>query len=155
MTIIIEDMAVDKPWSFIWLMYVNDVNLKRHCKSCLIGYTSKKIDNKTRHEENVPLDESEAEYYYLCGGSHPYKWEDNFHLAWKEKEGESFEYSFNGITIKLKNAQRVEFSEEDIDKTLEHADESEYYTCRNWQFANKINDSLNDKEGGQNELESC
>ena len=91
MTVIIEDMAVDKPWSFVWLMYVNDVNLKKHCKPCLIGYTSQKINKRTRHEKNVALDESEAEYYYLCGGSYPYKWEDNFHLAWKEKEGESFE----------------------------------------------------------------
>lgn len=98
MTVIIEDITVDKPWSFIWLMYVNDVNLKKHCKPCLKGYSSKKINKKTRHEENVALDESEAKYYYLCGGSRPYKWEDNFHLAWKEKEGESFEYSFNGIT---------------------------------------------------------
>ena len=36
----------------------------------------------------------------------------------------------------------VEFSEEDIDKTLEHAERPEYYTCRNWQFANKIKKSL-------------
>ena len=104
MTVIIEEINVDKPWSFIWLMYVRDVDLKKHCKPCLKGYSSKKINKKTRHEVNVVLDESEAKYYYLCGGSLPYKWEDNFHLAWEEKEGESFEYSFNGITIKLKNA---------------------------------------------------
>ena len=145
MTVIIEDITVDNPWSFIWLMYVNDVNLKRHCKPCLIGYTSQKINKRTRHEENVSLDESEAEYYYLCGGSHPYKWEDNFHLAWKEKEGESFEYSFNGINIKLKNAERVEFSEEDILEAQEFRDRLEYYTCRNWQFANKIKDSLHEE----------
>ena len=119
-------------------MYVNDVDLSKHCKPCLKGYTSKKITKWTRHEENVCLDESEAKYYYLCGGSYPYKWENNFHLAWKEKSGASFEYSFNGITIRLKNAERIEFSEDDVDLSQKYADRPEYYTCRNWQFANKI-----------------
>ena len=138
MTIIIEKIDVKNQWSFIWLMYVNDVDLSKHCKPCLKGYTSKKIKKWTRHEENVCLDESEAKYYYLCGGSYPYKWENNFHLAWKEKSGASFEYSFNGITIRLKNAEMIEFSEDDIEKTQKYADRPEYYTCRNWQFANKV-----------------
>nr|WP_295606943.1 hypothetical protein [uncultured Methanobrevibacter sp.] len=119
-------------------MYVNDVDLSKHCKPCLKGYTSKKITKWTRHEENVCLDESEAKYYYLCGGSYPYKWENNFHLAWKEKSGASFEYYFNGITIRLKNTERIEFSQDDVDLSQEYADRPEYYTCRNWQFANKI-----------------
>lgn len=137
-TTIIEEITVDNEWSFIWLMYVDDVDLSKHCKPCLKGYTSKKIGKWTRHEENVCLDESEAKYYYLCGGSYPYKWENNFHLAWKEKTGSSFEYSFNGITIRLNNAERIEFSKDDIDKSQKYADRPEYYTCRNWQFANKV-----------------
>ena len=127
-------------------MYVNDVDLSKHCKPCLKGYTSKKITKWTRHEENVCLDESEAKYYYLCGGSYPYKWENNFHLAWKEKSGASFEYSFNGITIRLKNAEKIEFSEDDIEKTQKYADRPEYYTCRNWQFANKVKYYIDDSE---------
>ena len=135
---IIEVIDIKNQWSFIWLMYVNDVDLSKHCKPCLKGYTSKKITKWTRHEENVCLDESEAKYYYLCGGSYPYKWENNFHLAWKEKSGASFEYSFNGITIRLNNAERIEFSEDDVDLSQKYADRPEYYTCRNWQFANKV-----------------
>lgn len=119
-------------------MYVNDVDLSKHCKPCLKGYTSKRINKWTRHEENVSLDESEAKYYYLCGGSYPYRWENNFHLAWKEKQGSSFEYSFNGITIRLKDAEMVEFSQDDVDSSQKYADRPEYYTCRNWQFANKV-----------------
>ena len=106
-------------------MYVNDVDLSKHCKPCLKGYTSKKITKWTRHEENVCLDESEAKYYYLCGGSYPYIWKNNFHLAWKEKSGASFEYSFNGITIRLK------------------------YTCRNWQFANKVKYAIDLEEASE------
>ena len=146
MTTIIEEISVETPWSFIWLMYVNGINLEKHCKTCLKGYTSKKITKWTRHEENVCLDESEAKYYYLCGGSYPYKWENNFHLAWKEKSGASFEYSFNGITIRLKNAEMIEFSQEDIEKTQKYVDKPEYYTCRNWQFANKVKYDIVDRK---------
>ena len=149
MTTIIEEISVETPWSFIWLMYVNDVDLSKHCKPCLKGYTSKKITKWTRHEENVCLDESEAKYYYLCGGSYPYKWENNFHLAWKEKSGASFEYSFNGITIRLKNAERIEFSQDDIEKTQKYADRPEYYTCRNWQFANKVKYAIDLEEASE------
>ena len=143
---IIEEIDIQNQWSFIWLMYVNDVDLSKHCKPCLKGYTSKKIGKWTRHEENVCLDESEAKYYYLCGGSYPYKWENNFHLAWKEKRGASFEYSFNGITIRLKNAERIEFSADDVDLSQKYADRPEYYTCRNWQFANRVKEEIDLKD---------
>ena len=38
----------------------------------------------------------------------------------------------------VKNAERIEFSEEDIEKTQKYVNLPEYYTCRNWQFANKV-----------------
>ena len=37
MTVIIEEIKVDKPWSSIWIMYVRGVDLKRNCKPCLKG----------------------------------------------------------------------------------------------------------------------
>lgn len=150
MTTIIEEIKIEKQWSFIWLMYVNDIDLRKHCKQCLKGYTSKKIGKWTKHKKNIKLNESEAKYYYLCGGSYPYIWENNFHLAWKEKLGKSFEYTSNGITIKVKNGERIEFTEKDIEKTQKHANQSEYYTCRNWQFANKIKNTIYNEDGEEN-----
>ena len=141
-TTIIEEITVDNQWSFIWLMYVSGIDLEKHCKPCLKGFTSKKIGKWTKHEKNVPLDESKAKYYYLCGGSYPYKWENNFHLAWKESPGKSFEYSFNGITIKIMNGERIEFSQDDIEKGQKYASKEEYFTCRNWQFANRVKDEI-------------
>ena len=32
---IIEEIDIKNQWSFIWLMYVNDVDLSKHCKPCL------------------------------------------------------------------------------------------------------------------------
>ena len=70
--------------------------------------------------------------------------EENFHLAFEECEGETIEYSFNGIDVKIKNAKRVEFSAEDINWDVEHSDEELYNRCRNWQFAHKVSN------GGEN-----
>ena len=70
--------------------------------------------------------------------------EDNFHLAFEECEGENLEYSFNGISVKIRNAKRVEFSADDINWDVEHSDEELYNRCRNWQFAHKVSN------GGEN-----
>ena len=144
MTVKIEEIEITRNWFTIWLMYVNGVNLSQHCKPCLKGFTSRKVHKNTKCLGNVKLDEAEAKYYYLCGVATPYSWENNFHLAWKEKEGSIIEYESNGISIKLKNAERITFCEDDIDYSLKNAEKREYYTCRNWQFANKISKEMNE-----------
>lgn len=146
MTVEIEKMKVKGKWFSIWLMYVTGVNLKYHCKPCLRGLSSKKVNKETKKLENVKLDEGEADYYYLCGVVNPFSWGDNFHLAWKEKAEKKIDYESNGISVKINNAERVEFSEDDIDFDLPHSDKLEYYSCRNWQFANKIAKELQQKK---------
>ena len=106
-----------------------------------IGY---KINNELKQAENIELDELESRYYYLCGVAPSMALEDNFHLAFEESEGDSIEYSFNGISVKIKNAKRVEFSSDDINWDVEHSDEELYNRCRNWQFAHKVSN------GGEN-----
>ena len=143
MTVKIKKMEVTGKWFSIWLMYVNGVNLNNHCKPCLKGYTSKKVNKETTTITDVELNEAQAKYYYLCGVVNPFSWGGNFHLAWKEKEGSTITYEQNGIAIELENAERITFSEDDIDFTLKNAHKLEYYSCRNWQFANKVSGDLN------------
>ena len=144
MTIIIEKFKTDRKWRFLWLQYINGVNLKYHCQRCLLGKTSKKINNELKEAENIKLDELDSRYYYLCGVAPSMALKDNFHLAFEESEGDSIEYSFNGISVKIKNAKRVEFSADDINWDVEHSDEELYNRCRNWQFAHKVSN------GGEN-----
>ena len=134
----IKEFKTEKNWSFIWLQYVQDVNLEKHCKPCLIGHTSQKIGKYAKHRKNIQLDEAPAKYYYLCGGSAPYRWKNNFHLAWEEIPNETLIFEDKGITIEIENARRVQFSEKDIDTRLPQSKNYKYRTCRNWQFANKI-----------------
>ena len=107
MTIVIEKFKTDRKWRYLWLQYINGVNLKHHCQKCLLGKTSKKIDNGLKEAENIVLDELDSRYYYLCGVSPSMALEENFHLAFEECKGEIIEYSFNGISVKIKNAKRA------------------------------------------------
>ena len=100
--------------------------------------------NDLKEAENIELDELDSRYYYLCGVSPSMALEKNFHLAFEECEGNTIEYSFNGIDVKIKNAKRVEFSADDINWDVEHSDEELYNRCRNWQFAHKVSN------GGEN-----
>ena len=144
MTIVIEKFKTDRKWRYLWLQYINGVNLKYHCQRCLLGKTSKKITNELKEAENIELDELNSRYYYLCGVAPSMALEDNFHLAFEECEGGTIEYSFNGIDVTIKNAKRVEFSSDDINWDVEHSDEELYNRCRNWQFAHKVSN------GGEN-----
>lgn len=137
----IEKIELAEDFTFLWLYYITGINLEEHCQKSFKGKLSKYInfDDKGHIEENILLDEKESDYYYLCGGSKPYVWENNFHLAFKKKEGSVIDIDEHGIKVRIINAERILFSEEDIDKSYPHADEEKYYTCRNWQFAHYLN----------------
>jgi hypothetical protein len=122
-------------WMYLWLKYVKSIDTSVHCGKCLIGEYSKKIDAQKNHF-SIELDESDSEYFYLCGVTKPYVWKNNFHLAFKKSEGKSFKYNFNGTFVEIENAEKIDFSMNDIDWNLPFARKKEYCTCRNWQFAN-------------------
>lgn len=138
----IKQMNINQNFRYLWLKYVNNVNLNEHCAKCLIGEYSKQIKKRQRTQTNITLNEYPAKYYYLCGVAFPFKYENNFHLAFKEKKGNILEVDENGINLTLKNAERIFFSKKDIDPFNPHANKKGYNTCRNWQFANKIKKAI-------------
>jgi hypothetical protein len=128
---------------YLWLKYVRGVNLNVHCAKCLLGDYSKQVSNDMQPAQEVSLDEYGARYYYLCGVALPYKWENNFHLAFVYCEGETISVNRHGIEIEIENA--IEIAIQPIsakDNSLPHAEKKEYYTCRNWQFAVAVKDSF-------------
>lgn len=131
--IIIQKMTVTKPFRYLWLKSVKGVNLDEHCAKCILGEYSGAISTKGREFHDIQLS---GDMYYLCGVSQPYKWENNFHLAFRYKKGEAIAYDSNGISVVILNAERIVFSEADIDLHHPNASKRAYSTCRNWQFAN-------------------
>lgn len=131
----ITKIKIEKPFKYLWLKSVRSVNLNAHCARCIIGEYDNRISPNIGEAGNIELEE---EIYYLCGVSTPYVWKNNFHLAFRRKDGARVEYSFGGITVAIDGAEKIDFSKADIDKDLPHSAEWNYNTCRNWQFANKI-----------------
>lgn len=131
---IIKEMEVERPFKYLWLKAVKDVDLSKHCARCLIGNYDNRINSNTKEVNNVEL--NDGDIYYLCGVALPYKWENNFHLAFRHKEGGTVAYSNNGITVFIEGAEKLPIYEKYNNPHDKHFHTKSYCTCRNWQFAN-------------------
>lgn len=133
--IIVKDLTVAKPFMYIWLKRVTGVDLDQHCARCLLGSYHPAINNQIKH---IPSLELEDGVWYLCGVSKPYRWKNNFHLAFEYSAGSEISYSSNGISLTIENAKQLPINEEYVNPQNVHCSQKEYYTCRNWQFANYL-----------------
>ena len=122
-------------YRIFWLKYVDDVDLSQHCMKSLIGVKSTKVSPRFR-KGVITLDESNSEYFYLCGVVYPWSWKDNFHCAFRKAEGKEFTYTFRHTEVHIYNAEQIEISPKWIDIWNLFAKNKLYSTCRNWQFAN-------------------
>lgn len=132
----IKTLKINSNFRYLWLKTVKDVDLSVHCAKCLIGEYDPRIKSSISSLENIELEDS---IYYLCGVAYPFVWANNFHLAFRPCEGKNIEYSSNGISIEIENAEMLPISTEFIDQDNPKARFRSYYTCRNWQFANYFN----------------
>lgn len=136
---VIKLIKVNSLFKYLWLKYVNGVDLNQHCAKCLRGEYSTQIQHTTFRAENIILNEHKANYFYLCGVSMPYRWINNFHLAFKYAKGKTVEVERNGIYIKILHAVEIPITTDSID-VIDHPKrfDKHFNTCRNWQFANMI-----------------
>lgn len=132
----------EQSFRYFWAMYVRDVDLSVHCQPCLLGRRSNKIctpmffRNKERFVlRDVVLDESRAEFVYICGVSLPHVWSRNFHLALRKCPGSVVRAKWFGVSLEIENAERLEIRSSFIDPDCRFKDDRSYMTCRNAQFA--------------------
>lgn len=137
--VIIERITITAPFRYLWLKYVRGVDLNVHCADCLVGDYSERIGPTLGLEaENLSLDEYPGEIFYLCGVSKPYNWENNLHLACRRVPGEELLFEEHGVSLVMKNAQRINFEAFDARNKSPSPNRTrpEFNTCRNWIFAN-------------------
>lgn len=134
----IKTLTVTSKFRYLWLKYITGISLSVHCAGCFKGVYSKQVSPTVTNLENAELNECETNIFYLCGVASPYNWSKNFHLAFEQSEGNMIDYASNGIHVVIENAKQLPISQDDIDTSLKNADRKEYYTCRNWQFANYL-----------------
>lgn len=127
----IISLEISKPFKYLWLKSVHDVDLNQHCARCLIGNYDERVSPLKYHIENIDLKDH---VYYLCGVSEPYKWSDNFHLAFIKDENSKIDVNYNGVHVVIEGGKQLPISAK-YEKHPKMMYKS-YSTCRNWQFAN-------------------
>lgn len=134
----IKKLEVYGQFRYLWMKYVQGFNLANHCAGCLVGEYEPNVSVNLMRLDDFKLNRYPANYFYLCGVSKPYKWENNFHLAFRYKEGSTISVKNNGIFIEIENAEQIIIQNLGVDmysKLTQYGHKKEFRTCRNWQFA--------------------
>jgi hypothetical protein len=141
----IEELVYDPsagPLRYLWLAYIDSVDLTQHCKKAFVGETSQRVATRLIQDAAAPvifrdvtLDEAPARAFYLCGVSTPYVWAKNVHLAFVYDSNAAIDFEAGAVRARLHNARQLSIVAQDIDPSHPKATDTHYATCRNWQFA--------------------
>ncbi len=146
-------LDVKRYHEFFWLHDIRQVNINACCAQCFIGGRDNRVYYGTLRQPTAHIDidvreHPKAKAYYLCGLSAGYNYWQNTHVAFIPAEGETVEMDTPNMHLVITNARKIEF---------EHykPNPKGYFTnrqrrCRNWIFANYINDGFleEDKKNG-------
>lgn len=135
--ITINKLVVKGSYKYVWLKYVNSVDLSQHCARCLNGTYESRINANTHSYSDLKLKQSK--YYYFCTVG---QYETNIHIAFREKTGSKIVIDNEYCYVEISNAEQIIFDNSRIDWTLPQAAHRYYNTCRNWWFANWIKNEV-------------
>lgn len=117
-------------WNYFWIKTVESVDLTKHCARVFIGKYLKIVP------QVIPED---VDTIYLCGVAKPFKWANNLHAPIISKKGSVAVVEEKGVKMVIKDAELVPIvSLKKGEGLLPFGNKKEYYTCRNWQYANQI-----------------
>ena len=138
-------LEVKRYHEFFWLRSIRKVNIQRCCAECFIGQRDSRVYHGTWHRPSARIDievndDPKAVAYYLCGLSAGFNWYENTHIAFVPAPGETVSVDNANIKLTITDAQRIDFADY-------KPDPPGYFTkrqrsCRNWIFANYINDGM-------------
>ena len=138
-------LDVKRYHEFFWLRSIQQVNIYRCCAECFIGQKDNRVYYGTLHQPTADIDidvhdDPKAVAYYLCGLSAGFNWHQNTHVAFVPAPGETVEVENHNIRLTITDARRIEF--EDYKPNPPGYFSKRQRTCRNWIFANFINDGM-------------
>ena len=138
-------LEVKRYHEFFWLRDIRAVDIRKCCAECFIGNRDSRVYHGTLHKAQAVIDidvkeSPKAVAYYLCGLSSGYNWYQNTHVAFVPAPGETVFIENDNIRLEITNAKRIEFENY-------HPNPRGYFSnwqrrCRNWIFANYINDGM-------------
>lgn len=128
---------------FFWLRSIRAVNIYKCCAECFIGARESRVYHGTLHQVKAVVDievekDPKAVAYYLCGLSAGYNWYENTHIAFVPAPGETIVIDNANIHLVITDAKQIDFT--DYKPNPPGYFTQKQRTCRNWIFANYIND---------------
>ena len=131
---------------FFWLRKINGVNIYECCAKCFLGAKDSRVYHATHgaiYPAYLEMDVEPSEKYiayYLCGLSAGMKYENNTHVAFLHSPGELLQRETERIKLEISNAKWIDFESYVPNPVGEFSVAQR--RCRNWIFANYINDGI-------------
>ena len=138
-------LDVKRYHEFFWLRDIRGVNIYKCCAECFIGGRDGRVYWGTLHQPSAHIDIEVKEHpravaYYLCGLSDGFNWYENTHIAFVPASGEMVSVDNKNIQLTITDARRIEFESYKPEPPGYFTQKQR--TCRNWIFANYINDGM-------------
>ena len=138
-------LEVKRYHEFFWLRSIRAVNIYKCCAGCFIGQKDNRVYYGTLRKPSAIIDievkrDPKAVAYYLCGLSAGFNWHENTHIAFIPALGETVEVDIKNIHLTITDARRIDFA--DYKPNPHGFFTQKQRTCRNWIFANYINDGM-------------
>ena len=137
----LELFRTTEDFRYLWLKYIEGFDLSNHCAKCFVGKYSQYFrigGAPVKHAVGLRLFESKARYYYLCGVTTPFRYEDNLHLAFRYEKGSQVVYNDGRTQIVIEDAVQIEIKALPDYSLHPCGYLSQYNTCRNWRFAYQV-----------------
>lgn len=135
--ITIKRLELKQTYRIEWLRYITGVNLSQHCMKSFLGTNDPRIRGYHITYYDIELKEG-YQYYYFCAVDENWVWENNVHIAFREKTGSITSINNERVECEIENAEEIVIDNTSIDWGLPQAADKKFYTCRNWMFANMI-----------------
>lgn len=138
-------LEVKRYHEFFWLRDIRNVDISQCCAKCFIGEKDNRVYYGTLRMQTTLIDIEVKEHpkavaYYLCGLSAGYNWYQNTHVAFVPAPGETVYIDNANIKLTITDAKRIDFA--DYKPNPPGYFTKRQRTCRNWIFANYINDGM-------------
>ena len=138
-------LKVKRYHEFFWLRSIRAVNIYKCCAECFRGQKDNRVYYGTLHMPKALIDievndDPKAVAYYLCGLSAGYNWSENTHVAFVPEKGCRITVENANIQLTITDARRIDF-EEYVPNPPGYFTQRQRH-CRNWIFANYVNDGM-------------
>ena len=138
-------LEVKRYHEFFWLRDIRGVDISKCCAECFLGGKDNRVYYGTLHKPTALIDIDVIEHpkavaYYLCGLSAGFNYWQNTHIAFVPAPGETVFVDNHNIRVTITDAWRIEFA--DYKPNPPGFYTRRQRTCRNWIFANYINDGM-------------